>query len=111
MKNRLTRYYPVSHDSTNHGITDLKVVLHHSTGNGFRLTVIPVKRENGFESAVLSLRTPAPSMYLQSGRYTAKRYETAKANIDSLVAALLHSWTDNPYEYNSCVYTQTETQE
>jgi hypothetical protein len=111
MKNRLTRYYPVEHDNTGYGITDLKIVLYHSVESGFRLTIIPVKRENGFESAVLSLRIPEPSMYLQSGRYTAKRYETVKANIDSLIATLLQSWSDIPYEYNSCVYTQTETQE
>ena len=111
MKNRLIRYYPVEQDRTGNGITDLKVILYHATNTGFRLTVVPVKRENGFESAVFNLSAPAPTMCLQSGRYTAKRYEIYKGNLDSMISMLFESWTDNPYEFNSCVYTQKETQE
>lgn len=111
MKKEYVRYYPVTKDNTNHGITHLRCNLQHTLNriqNGFYLSIVPVKRENEFESMCFSLRMGLPSICVLPQLYSAKRYETLKSEIDSLILSALKNWKDNPYEYDLSTYEERE---
>lgn len=114
MKHEIVRYYPVIPNGKNGKITHLQVQFRHRTDrkiNGFYVSVTPIARgKDNMVSLYLDWTSPNlfPSVCVMSGRYTQKRYEQLKGNLDSLIADALDRCVANQYEYDPTDYRERE---